>query len=140
MAAPTPTSPVPVDRPNPLGAVAQKVGVAWSAAAAVLGAAVSFGVLSAAQAEALNAVGMALPGAIVALGTIAGAVIPLLGGVAAAFGVAKVGKHEVTPVADPRDDQGRALTPDRVAADPPDGPQPTGGVSNTPGYLRQPGN
>lgn len=101
----------PVDRPNPLQGVANKVGTAWAAVAAVLGAAVSFGVLSAAQAEALTALGQTLPGTIVALGTIAGAVIPLLGGIVSAFATAKVGKHEVTPTADPRDNFGNKLVP-----------------------------
>lgn len=101
-----------VDRPNPLQAVAAKVGTAVSAATAVLGAAVAFGLLTAAQAEAISATGQALPGAVMALGTIAGAVIPLIGGVIAAFSTAAVGKHEVTPVSDPRDNAGNLLTPE----------------------------
>lgn len=113
MTTPTPS----VDRPNPLRTIAASVGTAWAAVSAVLGAAVSFGVLTAAQAEALNATGVALPGFVLAIGTIAGALFPLLGGVAAAFGTAKSGRDVVTPVSDPVDNQGRRLTPDVVPVD-----------------------
>lgn len=105
----------PVERPNPLREVASKVGTAWSAVSAVIGAAVSFGLLTAAQAEALADTGEALPGVIMALGTIAGAVIPLLGGIVASFQTVKVGKDHVTPVSSPRDNDGNVLTPDVVA-------------------------
>lgn len=105
----------PVERPNPLREVANKVGTAWSAVSAVIGAAVSFGLLTAAQAEALADTGEALPGVIMALGTIAGAVIPLLGGIVASFQTVKVGKDHVTPVSSPRDNDGNVLTPDVVA-------------------------
>jgi hypothetical protein len=105
----------PVERPNPLREVANKVGTAWSAVAAVVGAATSFGLLTSAQAEALAATGEALPGIVLALGTIAGALIPLAGGIVASFSTVKVAKDHVTPVSDPRDNEGNKLTPDVVA-------------------------
>jgi hypothetical protein len=90
------------DRPNPLGTAASKVGTAWSAAAGVVGALVAFGVLSSAQADALNAAGSAAPDALVALGTLIAGVVPLVSGVVASFRTAAAARDHVTPVADPR--------------------------------------
>lgn len=106
-----PTTDVPVERPNPLRGVANSVGVAWAALSGVLGAAVAFGGLSAAQATTLNDIGAALPGWIMALGTILGAVIPAAGAVAASFHTARAGEKKVTPLASPVDVDGRRLVP-----------------------------
>lgn len=102
----------PVNRPNPLAEVASKVGVAWSAAGGVLSALVAFGALSAAQGDAITAAGAAAEGTVTALGTVIAGVLPLVTGIVSAFRTTSAGKEHVTPVADPRDDQGRSLTPD----------------------------
>jgi hypothetical protein len=106
-----PTTDVPVERPNPLRGVANSVGVAYAALSGVIGAAAAFGGLSAAQATALNDIGAALPGWIMALGTILGAVIPAAGAVAASFHTARAGEHKVTPLSSPVDVDGRRLVP-----------------------------
>lgn len=90
------------DRPNPLGAAASKVGTAWSAAAAVVSALVSFAVLTAAQGDAIQAAGAAAPDTITALGTLIAGVLPLISGVVASFRTAAAAKDHVTPIADPR--------------------------------------
>lgn len=100
------------NRPNPLGEAASKVGTAWSAAAGLVSALVTFGALTAAQGAAITAAGDAAPATIVALGTVIAGVTPLISGVIASFRTASAGREHVTPVADPRDDHGRALTPD----------------------------
>lgn len=98
-------------RPNPLREAASKVGTAWSAAAGVVSALVAFGALTAAQGTAITAVGEAAPTTIVALGTVIAGITPLISGVIASFRTASAGREQVTPVVDPRDDAGRALTP-----------------------------
>lgn len=100
------------DRPNPLGEAASKVGTAWSAAAGVVSALVTFGALTVAQGDAITQAGEASPGVITALGTVLAGVLPLISGVIASFRTASAGKELVTPVADPRDNQGNSLTPD----------------------------
>lgn len=105
----------PTDRPNPLAKAAQNAASLATAIHGILGAAVAFGLLTGAQSEAIDATGQALPGWLLALGTIAGAVFPVLAAVQAAFTTAKTAKGDVTPVADPRDHAGRALTPDVIA-------------------------
>lgn len=104
-----PTTDVPVERPNPLGKAAGIAAAIYGASGAVLGLAVQFGVLSAAQSAALSGLGDALPGALIALGNVASVVIPLLAAVGGAFHVAKTGKQDVTPVVDPRDRDGHKL-------------------------------
>lgn len=98
-------------RPNPLSTAASKVGTAWSAAAGVVSALVSFGVLTAAQGDAITAVGETAPSTITALGTIVAGVLPLVSGVVASFRTASAAKDDVTPVLDPRDNDGNKLTP-----------------------------
>lgn len=107
MSAPT----TPVERPNPLGTAASKVGTAWSAAAGVVSALVAFGALSVAQADAITAVGETAPGVITAVGTLIAGVLPLISGLVASFRTVAAAKDEVTPVADPRDGLGNLLTP-----------------------------
>lgn len=99
------------NRPNPLGEAASKIGVAWSAAAAVVSALVSFGALTAAQGEAVTAAGMAAEGTVTALGTVLAGVLPLIAGVVASFRTSAAAKPHVTPVTDPRNDAGQALVP-----------------------------
>ena len=99
------------DRPNPLRQVAASVGTAWAAVSAVVGALVTFGVFTAAQGDAVQAAGAALPGGLVALGTVLGGLVPLLGAVVASFHTAASGKDHVTPLSSPQDAQGGALAP-----------------------------
>ncbi len=100
-----------VSRPNPLGEAASKVGVAWSAAAGVVSALVTFGALTAAQGDAVAAVGAAAPETITAIGTVIAGVLPLISGVVASFRTASAGRESVTPVADPRAADGTPLVP-----------------------------
>lgn len=99
------------DRPNPLGKVAASVGVAWSAAGAVLSALAAWGVLSVATAHSAQVIGDALPDTIVALGTLIAAATPLITGILAAFRTVAHGKDYVTPLSSPRDTDGNALVP-----------------------------
>lgn len=98
-------------RPNPLGEVASKVGVAWAAAGGVVSALAAFGVLSSVQASAIQAAGEAAPGTITALGTVIAGILPLITGIVSAFRTASAGKEKVTPVSDPRANDGTPLVP-----------------------------
>lgn len=100
-----------LERPNPLVEVASKVGVAWSAISGVLGALVTYGVLTGAQGDAITAAGAEAQDTITAFGTALGGVLPLIAGIVAAFSTAKIGKAKVTPVEDPRDNNGTPLVP-----------------------------
>jgi hypothetical protein len=99
------------DRPNPLKETAAKVGTAWSAVSGLVGALVTFGILSGAQGDAVNTAGDALSPTLIALGTVVGGVLPLLGGLLGAFQTASSGKDHVTPVVAPMDNFGNVLTP-----------------------------
>lgn len=98
-------------RPNPLSTAASKVGTAWAAASGVVSALVTFGVLTAAQGDAITVAGEAAPSTITGLGTIIAGVLPIVSGVVSSFRTASAAKDDVTPVADPRDNAGNALTP-----------------------------
>lgn len=104
-----PTTDVPVERPNPLRKAASIATAVWSAAGAVVGLAVQFSVLTAAQGAAITDIGNALPGWILALGALAGAVIPFVAALGSAFHTASAAKQDVTPVSDPRDVDGHKL-------------------------------
>ena len=101
---------------NPLSDIAQKIGTGWSAVSGVIGALVTYGVLSGAQGEALTAAGAQAQDTVTAFGTVLGGALPLLAGVISAFSTAKVGERHVTPVGDPRDNDGNRLTPAPPAA------------------------
>lgn len=105
------------NRPNPLGEVASKVGVAWSAAGGLISALVTFGALTAAQGDAVTAAGMAAEGTVTALGTVLAGVLPLIAGVVSAFRTSAAAKDHVTPVRDPRNDAGQPLVPARIPGD-----------------------
>jgi hypothetical protein len=111
------------DRPNPLKEVASKVGVAWAAATGLVGALVTFGVISGAQAEAVNTAGNAAPDLILAAGTVIAGVAGLVGGIVSAFRTADAGKDHVTPLSSPRDNDGNVLVPDPAGSGPFAGPQ-----------------
>lgn len=100
-----------VDRPNPLKDAASKVGVAAGAAAAVIGALVSYGVLSVSQGDALTAAAASAQSTTTALGTVVGGIIPLVGAVVAAFTSTSAAKQHVTPVESPRNNDGHVLAP-----------------------------
>lgn len=99
------------NRPNPLSEIASKVGVAWSAAGALVSALVAYGALSAAQGEALTAAGAAAQDTVTAVGVVVAGVLPLITGVVSAFRTTTAGREHVTPVTDPRDEHGNLLTP-----------------------------
>jgi hypothetical protein len=108
----------PVDRPNPLKNAASKVGTAWAAASGVVSALVTFGVLSAAQGEAITLAGAEAQNTVTADGTVVAGVLPLITGVVASFRTVAAAKDDVTPVASPRDNLGNVLTPDVPVAGP----------------------
>lgn len=102
-------NPMSDDRPNPLSEAASKVGVAWSAAGGIVSALVSFGLLTSVQGDAVTAAGAAAEGTVTAVGTVLAGVLPLIAGVVASFRTASAGREHVTPVASPRDHEGRPL-------------------------------
>lgn len=96
-----------IDRPTPLDDAARRatkiVGTLSALVTTLAGAGIA--VLSAEQASALTALLGAIPGAVALVGT-----------TIAAFRVRDIAKPDVTPVADPRDNQGNHLVPgSRVA-------------------------
>ena len=107
------------DRPNPLKDIATKVGAGWAAAAGVVGALGSYGLLTSVQTDAVVAVGEALDDTVLALGVVAGGVLPLVTALVAAFGTAAKGEKVATPSADPVDVDGVPLVR-------PDGENPLG--------------
>lgn len=100
-----------ISRPNPLAEAASRVGTAWSAASGVVGALVAFGALTVAQGSAITEAGEALSPTVTAVGVIVAGLAPLVSGVVASFRTASAAREHVTPVVDPRDDHGNALTP-----------------------------
>ena len=96
-------------RPNPLAEAASKVGTAWSAAAGVIGSLVAFGGLTVAQGAAITEAGAQLSPTVTAVGVIVAGVTPLISGIVASFRTASAARDHVTPMADPRADDGTAL-------------------------------
>lgn len=103
------------DRPNPLSNVAAKLGPAWGALAGVIVALVPLGIITQAQADSIGVLGDSVVSGASIVGPIVGGVLAAALAVGQAFTQARVSKDDVTPVADPRDNQGRALTPDAPA-------------------------
>lgn len=89
-----------IDRPTPLDDAARRAtkiaGTVGALLTALAGAGISL--LTVEQASALTALAGAAPG-----------LITLVGAAYAAFGTANLAKPNVTPVADPRDNQGNTL-------------------------------
>lgn len=88
-------------RPNPLGAAASKVGTAWAGIAGLVSALVAFGVLTAAQGSSITMAGETAPGTVTALGTLIAGIMPVVGGVVAAFRTTDAARDHVTPVTSP---------------------------------------
>lgn len=107
----SPTSSTSVDRPNPLKEAASKVGTAWSAVSGVIGALVTFGLLTSAQGEAITLAGAEAQNTVTAVGTVLGGVLPLIAGVITSFRTTAAARDHVTPVASPRDNLGNVLVP-----------------------------
>ncbi|MGH3989314.1 MAG: hypothetical protein ACRDTZ_18690 [Pseudonocardiaceae bacterium] len=101
-------------RPTPL----RQAAAHWARILAVGGGLVTSlttgGLLSADQAAALGA-GLTALDVLYAAGV---GVVTAAVGVTAAFRTARTGERQVTPVADPRDDQGRVLVPATAPLDP----------------------
>lgn len=102
----------PMDRPNPLKDAASKVGTAWGAVSGLVSALVAFGALTAAQGDAITALGETAPSTITAIGTVIAGVLPVLSALIASFGTASAAKKNVTPVEAPMDNYGNKLTPE----------------------------
>lgn len=90
-------------RPRPILEAFKSVGSAVAFIGSVATSLVGWGVLSAAQGDAVNGLLGAIPG-LVALAT----------SLLAAFGVVRKAEPKVTPVESPRDDSGNELKPARV--------------------------
>lgn len=106
------------DRPNPLGEAASKAGAIWATVSGLVGALVTFGVLSSTQASAITDAGDALSPAMLSLGTVVGGLVPLIAGLVSAFRTAATARDHVTPVASPKDNEGNYLVPARREAGP----------------------
>jgi hypothetical protein len=100
---------------NPLRKLAVTVGGTIAGLGGIVGSLLQLGVLTPDQAIAINAAGQAVEPTINGLGVLAGGVIPIIAGLAAAFGIARTGEKVVTPNIDPRDNAGNPLTPDPSA-------------------------
>lgn len=98
-------------RPNPLGEAASRTGAAWSILSGVVSALVAYGVLTVTQATAINAAGEAISPAVTAVGTVVAGLMPVISGLVSAFRTATAGRELVTPVADPRANDGTPLVP-----------------------------
>lgn len=100
-----------MERPNPLGNAANKVGALWALIASGVSGLLAFAGLSAMQAHAIMAVGDSLPVLITLVGTVIAAVMPLVSGLIASHRTVAAARDFVTPIADPRDNAGNALVP-----------------------------
>jgi hypothetical protein len=91
-----------IDRPTPLDDAARRAVKVAGTVSALLTALAGAGItlLTNEQADALTGLVGAIPG-----------IITLVGVAMAAFGVRNLAKPQVTPVADPRDNQGNTLVP-----------------------------
>lgn len=89
------------DRPRPIRDAFRTIGSSIAFLGSLVTALVGWGVLTAAQGDAVVALLGAIPG-----------VVSLVTALLAAFGVARVSEGVVTPLADPVDHLGRRLTPE----------------------------
>jgi hypothetical protein len=91
------------DRPRPVASAANWAQKTLGMIGAMATAAAGYGILAAAQNDAIQGLLGAIPG-----------VIALVSNFLVAFGVTQKAEPEVTPISDPRDNAGNMLTPDRV--------------------------
>jgi len=118
-----PVTPVPVERPTPLTALAYWLAPSTALLSAVVGFLVPFGLVNQAQAEITQQVlgaftdGAYLDGQIGA-GTsltvwtaVASGLISAAAAIGSAVAHVKLGRRYVTPLSDPRDDLGHRLVP-----------------------------
>lgn len=97
---------------EPLSAAAKKVAALVAPLSGVVSALVAYGALTAVQADAVNGALSSISPTIVAVGTVIAGLAPIVASLAAAFGTASAARPDVTPTADPRDDDGVRLTPE----------------------------
>lgn len=104
------------DRPKPISDAVKYVGSGVSALLGVVNALVVMGVISHEQAAQLDALGYAVNDATFPLADVAtttvgvvSGLVTLVAGVLASFGVAKTAESRVTPVEDPRNNDGQRL-------------------------------
>lgn len=100
-----------MERPNPLGNAANRVGALWALMASGVSGLLAFVGLSAMQAHAIMAVGDSLPLLITLVGTLIAAVMPLVSGLVSSYRTVAAARDHVTPMLDPRDNDGNALVP-----------------------------
>lgn len=88
------------ERPRPLQDAASRIRLTLGILGTITSALVGFGVLSVVQGDALTGL----------WGALLGLVTPVFV-ILAAFGVVRAGEPQVTPLSDPRDNDGNKLTP-----------------------------
>lgn len=88
------------ERPRPLRDAASRLSTVLGVIGGIATALVGFGVLTAAQGDAVLGLLGLVPGLFTSVFT-----------ALAAFGVVRAGEPQVTPLSDPRDDEGRRLLP-----------------------------
>lgn len=103
--------PTPDDLINPLDFAAKKAAKVVGSITVLIGLVAGYGLVSTDQAQAVVAAAGAVPGVILAVGTIVGGVLPLVATLWTAFHVKSTAVDLVTPVAAPRDNDGNVLVP-----------------------------
>lgn len=88
------------ERPRPLADAASRLSTVLGILGGLVTGLVGFGILTAAQGDAITGLLGLVPGLLTAVFTALGA-----------FGVVRAGEPQVTPLSDPRDDEGRSLRP-----------------------------
>lgn len=105
------STPVTTDRPSPIDQAVKSVGTGVSAILAVVTFLVQYGVFTPDQQQAINDAGQVVISQANPLAAVVSAICVAIAGVVASFAAGKTAKTKVTPVADPRDNDGRPLTP-----------------------------
>lgn len=99
-----------LERPNPLGS-AKKAGALWALIPAALGAFVSIGVLSQTDVDSITAATAVISPQLVILGGAITTITGIVSGLVSARRTAAAVRPDVTPVDDPRANDGRQLVP-----------------------------
>lgn len=103
------TGPTIIDeRPRPVLDAASQVGRWFGIAGSLVTALVGWGLMTAAQGDAVQSLLGAIPGLVTLVTTLL-----------AVFGVVRRSEPQVTPLSDPRDDDGRSLVPSPLAREVP---------------------
>ncbi len=91
-----------LDRPNPLSKAATRTSALVAPLGGLLSAAVAYGALTAAQADAAESLFDTVSPTVTAVGVIVAGITPAVSALVAAFGTSKSARPDVTPVGDER--------------------------------------